>query len=136
MRLLFHASYASPAIDTTNVPTERALRDREADGSFYAPDRSHSPGQVLISLSVVSEARVRKLHTRARRVCALSIQRLEGSRPRFAADAGPMHIQWWEGAAWRCAEAVPQSAARDRMRPETGCCGKGSVKTWFDKLEK
>jgi hypothetical protein len=32
----------------------------------------------LISLSVVSEARVSKLHTRARCVCALSIQRLEG----------------------------------------------------------
>src|SRR5260370_41171549 len=37
----------------------------------------------LISLSVVSEARVSKLHTRARCVCALSIQRLEGSRPRL-----------------------------------------------------
>src|SRR6266699_7226000 len=83
MRLLFHASYASPAIDTTNVPTERALRDREADGSFYAPDRSHSPGQVLISLSVVSEARRGKAPARAQCVRALSIQRLEGSRPRL-----------------------------------------------------
>ena len=35
------------------------------------------------SLSVVSEARVSKLHTRARCVCALSIQRLEGSRWRL-----------------------------------------------------
>jgi hypothetical protein len=32
-------------------------------------------GLVLRSLSVVSEARVSKLHTRARCVCALSIQR-------------------------------------------------------------
>src|SRR5258708_20547470 len=35
------------------------------------------------SLSVVSEARVSKLDTRARCVCALSIQRLEGSRWRL-----------------------------------------------------
>src|SRR4029077_16618547 len=34
-------------------------------------------------LSVVSEARVSKLHTRARCVCALSIQRLEGGRWRL-----------------------------------------------------
>jgi len=39
--------------------------------------------QFLISLSVVSEARVSKLHTRARCVCALSIQRLEGGRWRL-----------------------------------------------------
>src|SRR5882762_5680935 len=35
------------------------------------------------SPSVVSEARVSKLHTRARCVCALSIQRLEGRRWRL-----------------------------------------------------
>ena len=35
------------------------------------------------SLSVVSEARVSKLHRRARCVCALSIQRLEGRRWRL-----------------------------------------------------
>src|ERR1700730_16664273 len=34
-------------------------------------------------LSVVSEARVSKLHTRARCVCALSIERLEGRRWRL-----------------------------------------------------
>src|ERR1700693_3610915 len=39
--------------------------------------------QLPISLSVVSEARVSKLHTRARCVCALSIQRLEGRRWRL-----------------------------------------------------
>src|ERR1700730_10916514 len=40
-------------------------------------------GLVTTSLSVVSEARVSKLHTLARRVCALSIQRLEGRRWRL-----------------------------------------------------
>src|SRR5580700_286415 len=40
-------------------------------------------GLVTTSLSVVSEARVSKLHTRARCVCALSIQRLEGRRWRL-----------------------------------------------------
>ena len=40
-------------------------------------------GQLPISLSVVSEARVSKLHTRAGCVCALSIQRLEGRRWRL-----------------------------------------------------
>ncbi len=39
--------------------------------------------QVPISLSVLSEARVSKLHTLARCVCALSIQRLEGRRWRL-----------------------------------------------------
>src|SRR5260370_17597862 len=40
-------------------------------------------GSVPTSLSVVSEARVSKLRTRARCVCALSIQRLEGRRWRL-----------------------------------------------------
>src|ERR1700746_1252315 len=81
-------------------------------------------GLVPTSLSVVSEARVSKLHTRARCVCALSIQRLEGSRPRFAADAGPMQIQWWEGAASSCAEAVRRRTADDTTRSEAEYCGK------------
>src|SRR5258708_15595361 len=37
-------------------------------------------GLVMGSLSAVSEARIGKMRTRARRDCALSIQRLEGSR--------------------------------------------------------
>src|SRR2546425_410826 len=45
---------------------------------------------------------------------------------RDAGDAGPMQIQWWEGAASSCAEAVRQSATRDSMSPEAGCCEKGS----------
>jgi hypothetical protein len=65
-----------------------------------------------ICLRVVSEARRGKATARARRHRALSIQRLEGSRPRFAADAGPNQIQGWEGAASSGAEAVPQSATR------------------------
>jgi hypothetical protein len=47
------------------------------------PDRVLRADSVLISLSVVSEARLSKLHTRVRCVCALSIQRLEGSRRRL-----------------------------------------------------
>jgi hypothetical protein len=48
-------------------------------------------GSVTKSLSAVSEARIGKMRTRARWDCALSIQRLEGSRS--AADAGVMQIQ-------------------------------------------
>src|ERR1700745_1448121 len=84
----------------------------------------------------VSEARVSKLHTRARCVCALSIQRLEGSRPRFAADAGPMQIQWWEGAASSCAEAVLQSARGECMRLEAGRMRKRVVSSVVEELEK
>ena len=35
-----------------------------------------------------------------------------------AADAGPMRIQWWEGASRSCGEAVPQSATGDSRSPE------------------
>ena len=35
-----------------------------------------------------------------------------------AVDAGPMQIQWWEGAWPSCAEAVPQSATGDSRSPE------------------
>ena len=54
------------------------------NSSGYAVTRTRSPsGQLPRSLSAVSEARVGKMHARAWRVCALSIQRLEGSRPRL-----------------------------------------------------
>src|SRR3979490_1853546 len=43
----------------------------------------HPCGSVPGSPSVVSQARVSKLRTRARCVCALSIQRLEGRRWRL-----------------------------------------------------
>jgi len=39
---------------------------------------------------------VSKLHTRARCVCALSIQRLEGSRPRLRRTRAPMGTALWE----------------------------------------
>jgi len=35
-----------------------------------------------------------------------------------AVDAGPMQIQWWEGAWPSSAEAVPQSATGDSRSPE------------------
>ena len=44
-------------------------------------------------------------------LCARSIEPFERSRPWFAADAGPMQIQWREGAVWRCAGALRQSTA-------------------------
>src|SRR5713101_1366339 len=86
------------------------------------------------SLSVVSEARRGKAPARARCVRALSIQRLEGCRP--AADAGPMQIQWWEGAVSSSAEAVLQSATRDCMSREAGCLRKRIVKSVVEELEK
>src|SRR5713226_3577598 len=69
-------------------------------------------------------------------VRALSIQRLEGSHPGFAADAGPMQIQWWEGAASSCAEAALQSATRDCMKLEAGRMRKRIVSSVVEELEK
>jgi len=39
---------------------------------------------------------------------------------RFAADAGPMEIQGWEGAAWTFATAERQGAPPDNWRAEAG----------------
>jgi hypothetical protein len=39
-------------------------------------------------------------------ICARSIKRLEGSRLWFAADAGPMEIEWEETAVWSVAGTV------------------------------
>jgi plasmid stabilization system protein ParE len=55
---------------------------------------------------------------------------------RFAADAGPMQIQWWEGAASSCAGAVLQSARRDCRRPEAGRMRKKIVSSVVEELEK
>ena len=44
-------------------------------------------------------------------LCARSIEPFEGSPSWFAADAGPMEIQWREGAVWRCAGALRKSTA-------------------------
>ena len=48
----------------------------------------------------------------------------------------PMQIQWWEGAASSCAEAVLQSATRDRMRPAAGRMRKRIVSSVVEELEK
>jgi hypothetical protein len=72
----------------------------------------------------------------ARCVRALSIQRLEGSRPRFVVDAGPMQVQWWEGAASSCAEAALQSATHDCRRPGAGRMRKKIVSSVVEELEK
>src|SRR5437899_12472415 len=96
--------------------------------------RNSISGHCLRSLSVVSEARRGKAPARARCVRALSIQRLEGCRP--AADAGPMQIQWWEGAASSCAEAVLQSATRDSMSRDAGCLRKRIGKCVVAGFEK
>src|SRR6266566_9928103 len=62
------------------------IRRRQAgNGPLVGNAALAPPGYKTVSrsLSVVSEARVSKLHKQARCVCALSIQRLEGSRPRL-----------------------------------------------------
>ncbi len=47
-----------------------------------------------------------------------------------------MQIQWWERAAWSCAEAVPQSATRDGMSPEAGRMRKRIVISAVEEMEK
>ena len=47
-----------------------------------------------------------------------------------------MQIQWREGAASSCAEAVLQSATRDCMRPEAGQMRKRIVSSVVEELEK
>ena len=90
--------------------------------------------QVPTSLSVESEARERQRVHRAWRVCALSIQRLEGSRP--AADAGPMQIEWSEGPALRCVGTVRRSTADDTTCLEAGYCRKMLRRECVKKAEE
>jgi hypothetical protein len=47
-----------------------------------------------------------------------------------------MQIQWWEGAASSCAEAVLQSAIRECMRPEAGRMRKMILSSVVEALEK
>ena len=47
-----------------------------------------------------------------------------------------MQIQWWEGAASNCAEAVLQSATRDCRRSEVGRMRKRIVSSVVEELEK
>jgi hypothetical protein len=72
-----------PVVLASTFPLHTAPRFQSWAG-FAARSRNIvTCGSVPTSLSVVSEARVSKLHTRARCVCALSIQRLEGRRWRL-----------------------------------------------------
>ena len=47
-----------------------------------------------------------------------------------------MQIQWWEGAASSCAEAVLESVTRDGMRLEAGRMRKRIVSSVVEELEK
>jgi hypothetical protein len=89
---------------------------------------------LVTSLSVESEARVRQGVHRAWGLCALSIQRLEGSRP--AADAGPMQIEWSEGPALRCVGTVRRSTADDTTCLEAGYCRKMLRRECVKKAEE
>ena len=53
-----------------------------------------------------------------------------------AADAGPMQIQWWEGAALSLAETVLHGATQDTVRAEIGYGEKVSQRRWSKKLEE
>jgi hypothetical protein len=49
--------------------------------------------------------------------------------PAFAADAGPMHIQWSGGAVWRSSRAVRGSVEGKGAGWEAG----GTAKRWLGK---
>jgi hypothetical protein len=53
-----------------------------------------------------------------------------------AVDAGPMQIQWWEGAALNRAETVLQGTTHDTVRAEIGYGEKVSQRLWSKKLEE
>jgi hypothetical protein len=53
-----------------------------------------------------------------------------------AVDAGPMQIQWWEGAALSRAETVLQGTTQDTVCAEIGCGEKISQRLWSKKLEE
>jgi hypothetical protein len=54
----------------------------------------------------------------------------------IAVDAGPMEIQWWEGAALSRAETVLQGTTHDTVRAEIGYGEKVSQRLWSKKLEE
>ena len=101
--------------------------DESRSGTRLSPRRLEEapyPGDVVQcgltilsrSPSAVSEARIdRSNDVRAGCSRAVSIQRLEGSRP--AADAGPMGIEWDGGAVSRCVELLPRGT-----EDKSGCC--------------
>ena len=59
-------------------------------------------------------------------LCARSMEPFERSRSWFAADAGLMQIQLWEGAVWRCTGALRESTT----------AGAGGEKTGMDVRDK
>jgi hypothetical protein len=54
----------------------------------------------------------------------------------IAVDAGPMQIQWWEGAVLRRVETVLQGTTHDTVRTEIGYGEKVSRRWWSKKLEE
>ncbi len=67
-------------------------------------------------------------------LCARSIKPFGRGRP--AADAGPMQIQWWEGAALIRAETALQGRTHGTVRAEIGYGEKVSQRLWSKKLEE
>ncbi len=67
-------------------------------------------------------------------LCARSIKPFGRGRP--AADAGPMQIQWWEGAALIRAETVLQGRTHDTVRAEIGYGEKGPQRRWSKMPEE
>ena len=61
---------------------------------------------------------------RAWRVCALSIERLEGSRPRLRRMRALWKLNGVKGRPSRCIGAVRRSTADDTTRSGDGYCGK------------
>jgi hypothetical protein len=53
-----------------------------------------------------------------------------------AVDAGPMQIQWWEGAVLRHVETVLQGMRHDTLGTEMGHGEKVSRRLWSKKLEE
>ena len=56
--------------------------------------------------------------------------------PVVAVDAGPMQIQWWEGAVLRRVETVLQGTRHDTLGTEIGHGEKVSRRRWSKKLEE
>jgi hypothetical protein len=69
--------------DSDVLRPAKAMTTHFAGRHHRLPTNAQLGSEWTISLSVVSEARVSKVHTRVRCVCALSIQRLEGNRWRL-----------------------------------------------------
>jgi hypothetical protein len=88
------------------------------------------------SLRVVSEAR-RAMRLHEHGVFArFRYNDLKEAARDLRRTRAPMQIQWWEGAASNCAEAVLQSGTRDCMRPEAGRMRKRIVSSVVEELEK